>query len=45
MKERLGDLTPIEVLVMELRDDEMDWAFHYTTGEDGDVNFFLLRSK
>ncbi len=32
-KERLGDLTPIEVLVMELRDDEMDWAFHYTTDE------------
>ena len=41
-KERLGDLTPIEVLVMELRDDEMDWAFHYTTDEDGHVNFFFF---
>jgi hypothetical protein len=36
-KERFGDLTPIEVLVMELSDDEME-AFHYTTS-------FLLRPE
>jgi hypothetical protein len=42
VKRRGLDITPIEVLVIELRDDEMDWAFHYTTGEDV---FFLLRSK
>jgi hypothetical protein len=35
-KERLGDLTPIEALVMD-----EEWAVHYRTDDDGYVNLFF----
>ena len=40
-KERLGDLTPIEVLVMELQYDE-EWAVHYCTDGDGHINLLFF---
>jgi hypothetical protein len=33
--ERLQDLSPIEALIMELRDPEQLWAFEYTTDDNG----------
>ena len=40
-KERLGDLTPIEALVMELTNDE-HWALQYSTDDEGHVDFIFL---
>ncbi|KAI9922826.1 hypothetical protein PsorP6_001310 [Peronosclerospora sorghi] len=36
-KESLGSLSPIEALIIELKDDT--WASHYTTDDEGHVNF------
>jgi hypothetical protein len=38
---RLQDLSPIEALIMELRDPEQLWAFEYTTDDNGHVNFLF----
>jgi MULE transposase domain/FAR1 DNA-binding domain len=40
-KERLAGLTPIETLIMELRDSDR-WAHRYRTDDAGHVNFFFF---
>ncbi|KAI9909156.1 hypothetical protein PsorP6_014851 [Peronosclerospora sorghi] len=42
-KERLGSLSPIEALIIELEDNT--WASHNTTGNDGDVNFLFFAPR
>ena len=38
------DLTPIEVLAVELRDDE-ERVFHYRTDDDGHIILFFIHMK
>jgi MULE transposase domain len=40
-KERVGDLSSIEALVMELTNDD-SWAFSYSTDDEGSVNFVFF---
>ncbi|KAI9912474.1 hypothetical protein PsorP6_005953 [Peronosclerospora sorghi] len=39
-KERLGSLSPIGALIIELEDDT--WASHYTTDDEGHVNYLFF---